>query len=305
MSEVRENVHEGVRTDPGHLAVKVEGLRPPDLVFSFERQSARMPNALVGSLGAHGAIVLVAVLLTLLGPRAEVVHVHEPSREIVWLVSPGPGGGGGGGGENTPEPPRKAELPGKEKITVPAVKPPETKPALKPPDPPPPPPEENLRIPAQTLGASDQPLPGVVEGVSADLSTTRGPGEGTGAGGGRGGGSGPGEGEGLGPGVGGGTGGGVYRPGSGVDTPRVIREVKPQYTADAMRAKVQGTVLIQAVVMPDGTVGNVEVVRSLDQTFGLDQEAVKAAKQWRFVPGTRFGRPVPVLVTIELTFTLR
>lgn len=305
MSEVRENVHEEVRTDPGHLAVRVEGLRPPEPMFSFERQAARLPNALAGSLGAHILIVLIGVAMTMFAPSTKVVHRHEPTREIVWLVSPGPGGGGGGGGENTPEPPRKAELPGKEKITVPAVKPPETNPAPKPPDPPPPPPEENLRIPAQTLGDSDQPLPGVVEGISSDLSITRGTGEGLGAGGGKGGGSGPGEGEGLGPGIGGGTGGGVYRPGSGVETPRVIREVKPQYTADAMRAKVQGTVLIQAVVLPDGTVGDVEVIRSLDQTFGLDQEAVKAAKQWRFVPGTRFGRPVPVLVTIELTFTLR
>jgi TonB family protein len=48
-----------------------------------------------------------------------------------------------------------------------------------------------------------------------------------------------------------------------------------------------------------------KVTRSLDQTFGLDQEALKAARQWRFVPGTRFGQPVSVLVTIELTFTLR
>jgi TonB family protein len=52
-------------------------------------------------------------------------------------------------------------------------------------------------------------------------------------------------------------------------------------------------------------VGQVQVVRSLDPTFGLDQEAVKAVRRWRFRPGTRFGQPVPVLVEIELTFTLR
>ena len=85
----------------------------------------------------------------------------------------------------------------------------------------------------------------------------------------------------------------------------MLREIKPQYTADAMRAKVQGTVLLECVVLADGSVGRVDVVRSLDPTFGLDQEAVKAAKQWRFQPGTRFGEPVAVLVTIELTFTLR
>jgi TonB family protein len=59
------------------------------------------------------------------------------------------------------------------------------------------------------------------------------------------------------------------------------------------------------VVLPDGTVGNVEVVRSLDPVFGLDQEAIKAARQWRFVPGMRLGQPVPVLVVISMTFTLR
>ena len=81
--------------------------------------------------------------------------------------------------------------------------------------------------------------------------------------------------------------------------------MKPTYTAEAMRAKVQGIVWVECVVLPDGTVGRAEVVRSLDSTFGLDQEAVKAAKQWRFRPGTRFGEPVSVQVIIELGFTLR
>jgi protein TonB len=72
-----------------------------------------------------------------------------------------------------------------------------------------------------------------------------------------------------------------------------------------MRAKVQGTVLLECVVQPDGSVSNVQIVRSLDSNFGLDQEAVKAARQWKFQPGTRLGEPVSVLVTIELTFTLR
>ena len=76
-------------------------------------------------------------------------------------------------------------------------------------------------------------------------------------------------------------------PGNGVSSPSVLREVKPAYTAEAMRAKVQGTVWLQCVVMPDGTVGNVQVTKSLDSTFGLDQEAIKAAKQWRFKPGMR------------------
>jgi protein TonB len=72
-----------------------------------------------------------------------------------------------------------------------------------------------------------------------------------------------------------------------------------------MRAKVQGTVLLQCVVRPDGGVTDVQVLRSLDPVFGLDQEAIKAARQWRFEPGTRMGQPVSVQITIELTFTLR
>lgn len=90
-----------------------------------------------------------------------------------------------------------------------------------------------------------------------------------------------------------------------MELPRLLREVKPQYTADAMRAKIQGTVLLECVVNTDGTVGRIDVLRSLDRNFGLDQEAVKAARQWRFAPGVRQGQAVPVLITIELTFTLR
>ena len=100
-------------------------------------------------------------------------------------------------------------------------------------------------------------------------------------------------------------GGGAFRPGNGVLTPQLVRQVKPSYTSEAMRAKVQGVVLLECVVQTDGTVGNCNVERSLDSAFGLDNEAIKAAKQWRFRPGTRQGEPVPVLVTIELTFTLR
>ena len=98
---------------------------------------------------------------------------------------------------------------------------------------------------------------------------------------------------------------GVAIPGKGVINPRVTREVKPRYTADAMAARIQGAVLMSAVVLSNGTVGEVKILRSLDPRYGLDQEAVTAARQWRFAPGTREGEPVAVLVTLELTFTLK
>ena len=72
-----------------------------------------------------------------------------------------------------------------------------------------------------------------------------------------------------------------------------------------MHAKLQGTVVLEAVVLADGTVGDVRIVRSLDSTFGLDVNAIKAVRQWRFVPGSQYGKPVAVVVSVELTFTLR
>ena len=204
-----------------------------------------------------------------------------------------------------PEPPRIAELPGEDAITVPVEQPPEVTPA--PPEAEEPEQIAQLNIPAATLASATESLPGVFQGPAGPPtpSPSQGMGSGGGAGTGRGSGIGPGDGSGLGPGSGGGTGGGVYRPGSGVTTPRVLREVKPQYTSDAMRARVQGTVWVECVVQPSGVCTNIEIVRSLDQNFGLDQQAVTAASEWRFEPGTRLGEPVPVLVTIELTFTLR
>jgi len=57
--------------------------------------------------------------------------------------------------------------------------------------------------------------------------------------------------------------------------------------------------------MTDGSVGEAHIIRSLDQQFGLDKEALKTVKQWRFRPGMLKGQAVPVLIQIELSFTLR
>jgi protein TonB len=90
----------------------------------------------------------------------------------------------------------------------------------------------------------------------------------------------------------------------GVNPPVLTHEVKPNYTGDAMRRKVEGKVVLVVVVKTDGTVrDDVEVVQSLDPD--LDSEAVKAAKQWTFKPGTKDDKPVNVSVHIEMTFTMR
>ena len=97
----------------------------------------------------------------------------------------------------------------------------------------------------------------------------------------------------------------VYKPGDGITLPSVVKEVKPAYTREAMQNKIQGSVWLRIVVQADGTIGDITVTRSLDETYGLDQEAIKAAKQWLFKPGTKAGKPVAVEVTLELTFTLK
>ena len=291
-----------VQASAGHLSVHVGGA--PDVKFSFERQNSRMVGAFAASSAIQATVVLLGVLLaSRMSPTvSEAFLPDKPNSEIVWLSVPGPGGGGGGGGNKMKEPPRQAELPGKDKITVPAAKPPDLE-VQKPKDEPDP--IAQINIPAATLASATESLPGAIEAPPGPPTPSLGSGSGGGAGTGQGTGIGPGRGSGLGDGFGGGTGGGAYRPGNGVMLPVVIREVKPQYTSDAMRAKVQGSVTIQAIVRTDGTVGDVSVVRSLDSTFGLDEEAIKAARQWRFRPGTRFGEPVPVIITIELMFTLR
>ena len=296
-----------VNTSAGHLYLHVEGAHPPDVPFQFEYQQKRMVPALGVSFLCQLGLVALIVVAARLAPgttSAEILRPDPPDSRIVWLSQPGPGGGGGGGGNQMKEPPRQAELPGKDKITVPVTKPKPIE-APKPPKEEPPVQIAQLNIPAQTLAAATASLPGLIEAPPGPPALSQGSGRGGGAGTGTGTGVGSGTGSGLGPGFGGGTGGGAYRPGNGVTLPQLVREVKPQYTSDAMRAKVQGTVLLECVVRPDGSVSDVEVLRSLDSAFGLDQEAIKAARQWRFLPGTRMGEPVPVLITIELTFTLR
>ncbi len=264
--------------------------RPDELRFGFEgRQSSVGAGA---SVAAHLALAVIFLLILRLAPQALPASFVENLPTMVFLPIPGPGGGGGGGGDPKPEPPRKAEVvQKKDPISVPVQKPPDPTPE-QPKEPPP----LELVVPFKPMSDAEMTLPGVIT-PSAPTTGGAGAGPGTGAG--------TGQGSGLGPGFGGGFGGGAYRPGSGITLPSVLREVKPAYTADAMRAKVQGSVWLECIVMPDGSVGDVKVTRSLDPIFGLDQEAIKAAKQWRFRPGMRQGEPVPVIITIELTFTLR
>jgi periplasmic protein TonB len=136
----------------------------------------------------------------------------------------------------------------------------------------------------------------MLPGAPIPLHGPAGNGSGPGSGGRRGPGSGPGDGSGAGD---------VYDGGvGGISAPRLIHEVKPNFTVDAMRAKIQGVVLMQVVVLANGSVdpARIRIIRSLDP--GLDQAATIAVRQWRFRPGMRLGQPVASRVMVELAFTL-
>jgi periplasmic protein TonB len=131
------------------------------------------------------------------------------------------------------------------------------------------------------------------------------PSDGTGSGGGMGSGNGGGIGGGEGPGIrpgGGGIGGGVFRVGGGVSEPRPIFAPGPEYSEEARKAKYQGTCALWVVVGPDGQTRDITVARTLG--FGLAQEAIDAVKKWKFEPAMREGKPVAVLVNVEVTFRL-
>ena len=97
----------------------------------------------------------------------------------------------------------------------------------------------------------------------------------------------------------------AYDKSDGIQMPKLEYEAKPQYTPEAMKAGIQGSIGLSVVVLETGAVGEVKITKSLDKEYGLDDEAVKTVKQWRFKPGMKDGKPVAVRVDIEMTFKLK
>lgn len=251
-----------------------------------------MGRAFSSSVGLHGlAVGLFALILWLKPPPPPFEYTPPEDYDLVFVQVEGPGGGGGGGGNSSPEPPAKIEMQA-ELPEAPAIEPVK----LETPPPPPPP----LVAPVRMTAKID--TPGTIQGLAA--APSRGTGTGGGGGEGKGTGTGPGTGSGIGPGTGGGFGGGAMRPGSGVVNPTVLRQVDPKYTPDAMRAKIQGIVELEAVVGTNGVISDVRVIKSLDRAFGLDEQAMEIAKQWLFRPATFQGKPVPIVIVIQMEFRL-
>jgi len=248
----------------------------------------------LSSLLIHASVITLILFLGTIRPVQKLIQ-----REVAlidpmlkpYLPKPAESHGGGGGGTRSPLDASKGMLPkpAPRQFTPPRVDPP-----------------EHPALPMQPTIVADA-VPNINAPNYGDpLSHLGIPSNGTGLGGGigtgTGGGVGPGHGVGVGPGSGAGFGGGAYRIGGGVSPPSVLSKVEPEYSEEARKAKWQGTVVLQLVVDEHGMPRDMRVMRSLG--LGLDQKAMDAVSKWRFKPGMKDGKPVPVIATIEVNFRL-
>jgi TonB family protein len=96
----------------------------------------------------------------------------------------------------------------------------------------------------------------------------------------------------------------AQRAQEGLVGPQPMKTATPRYTDAAKKARIEGMVELEAVILADGTVGETRVIKSIDAVLGLDDEAAKAFKAWKFMPATRFGQPLACVVVGVLRFDL-
>jgi len=262
-------------------------------------------NGVLGSTALH-VVALAAIIGGTILAGKMVKAVVKP-QETVTLVAPDDipplppsktqAGGGGGGGDRDKLQAPKGKLPkfSMEQITPPAVVVRNQNPKLAV--------EPTVVIPPEIKLAQSN-LPNLGDPMSHLPSgpPSNGTGSGGGIGSGNGGGVGSGEGPGVGPGRGGGIGGGVFKVGGGVSAPRAVFTPDPEYSEEARKAKFQGTCVLWLVVGPDGHPRDIRVARTLG--LGLDEKAIEAVKQWKFEPAMKDGKPVAVMINVEVSFRL-
>ena len=244
------------------------------------------------SLLIHIGVVALILFIGSLKPVQKLIQEHimlqapplDPYKPDVHK-------GGGGGGAKAPLDASKGKLP---KIAPKQFTPPRVD-------------TVQAKLPMTPTIVSDVPIPNIDATNYGDTLSKLGvPSNGTGIGGGigtgSGGGVGSGRGPGVGPGSGGGFGGGAYRIGGGVSQPALIHKEEPEYSEEARKAKWQGTVQLEIVVDEKGMPRDLRVKRSLG--LGLDQKALEAVAKWRFTPGMKDGKPVPVIAVIDVSFRL-
>src|SRR5712691_4300300 len=283
-------------------------IRPPKLppleltskpvpIHEIKVYAGNEAKAGITSLALHVGVIALMLFIASLKPvqslvKQQLTNLEVDLRPYLAQQQKQASGGGGGGGARQPLNASKGKLPkpAPRQFTPPRVDP------L---------PDPKLPIPPSIIAPDD--VPNIQANNFGDpLSRlgipSNGGGFGGGIGSGSGGGVGSGRGAGVGPGSGGGFGGGAYRIGGGVSAPSVLSKVEPEYSEEARKAKWQGTVVLALVVDDQGRPQNLKILRSLG--LGLDQKAIEAVEKWRFKPGMKDGKPVPVMATIEVNFRL-
>jgi protein TonB len=91
------------------------------------------------------------------------------------------------------------------------------------------------------------------------------------------------------------------RVGGGIKEPRKTRHVSPVYPRDAVMARIQGVVILECTISPQGKVVAVKTVRGVPM---LDEAAIQAVRQWEYTPTLLNGVPVPVIMTVTVNFKL-
>jgi TonB family protein len=259
-----------------------------------------------GSTVIHALGLAAIIVGTILGKRM-VTAITKPQQQVE-LIAPAEDmpvlkpsktqvGGGGGGGDRDKLQASQGRLPKQsmEQITPPMVVVRNEHPKLAV--------DPTIVIPPQ-VHLTQPNLPNLGDPLSHLPSgpPSNGTGSGGGIGSGSGGGVGSGEGPGFGPGRGGGTGGGVFRVGGGVSAPKIIYQPDPEYSEEARKAKYSGTCMLWLIVGPDGKPRDIRVARTLG--LGLDEKAIEAVKTWRFEPAMKDGKPVAVMINVEVSFRL-
>src|SRR5262249_50497982 len=139
------------------------GQHPAEVPFLFDQEPKRLTLSFAASAVIDVVFAAIVIWVSTFPARpysSSALLPESPNTQIVWLAEPGPGGGGGGGGNRMKEPPRQAEMPGKDKITVPVEKKPKLEQQVAKNEPSP---VEQLNIPAKSLAAAQDSLPGAIE----------------------------------------------------------------------------------------------------------------------------------------------
>jgi periplasmic protein TonB len=264
------------------------------VVFSPEAFQARMQSGQDARSTAMALLAHAAAIALIVWAVATHVQFASPGKTsaVTELAPPPvapvkPATMGGGGGQKGPSAVTKGQLPKfvDSQITPPKA-PPLQQPKIRMPDP---------AIEAQKdLKMANNNMPNMGMPNSALIGTSVGDGNGTGIGSGRG--------SGLGPGSSGNFGGGLRTIGGGVSAPILKFSPEPEFSEEARRAKTAGNVLVNLIVDINGRPQNVHVLHGVG--MGLDEKAVQAVKQYRFLPAMENGKPVPVALNVEVNFQI-